>query len=72
MVDVYIPKQATFLFAAPTRRRGGAMFEIGVIGLTAIGHSGFAIGVVRRALDELRSITIERTANLYLDDLAKK
>lgn len=56
MKDVYIPKEATFLFAAPTRRRGGEMFEIGVIGLTAIGHSGFAIGVVRRALDELRSI----------------
>ncbi|MCH7869761.1 MAG: acyl-CoA dehydrogenase family protein [Myxococcales bacterium] len=56
MDDVYIPKEATFLFAAPTRRRGGEMYEIGVIGLTAIGHSGFAIGVVRRALDELRSI----------------
>ena len=56
MDNVYIPKEATFLFAAPTRRRGGEMYEIGVIGLTAIGHSGFAIGVVRRALDELRSI----------------
>ncbi|MBW2291670.1 MAG: hypothetical protein JRG94_05095 [Deltaproteobacteria bacterium] len=56
MNDVYVPKQATFLFAAPTRRRGGPIFEVGVIGLTAIGHAGFAIGVVRRALDELRAI----------------
>jgi alkylation response protein AidB-like acyl-CoA dehydrogenase len=56
MKDVYIPEEATFLFAAPTRRRGGKMYEIGVIGLTAIGHSGFAIGVVRRSLDELRSV----------------
>jgi alkylation response protein AidB-like acyl-CoA dehydrogenase len=56
MNDVYIPKEATFLFAAPTRRRGGSIFEVGVIGLTAIGHAGFALGVVRRALDELRAI----------------
>lgn len=54
--EVYTPKAGTFLFAAPTRRRGSKLFEIGVIGLTAAGHAGFAIGVARRALDELRSI----------------
>lgn len=54
--DVFVDKGLTFLFAAPTRRRGGPLFEVGVIGLTAIGHAGFAIGVARRALDELRAI----------------
>jgi len=56
MSEVYVPKEGTFLFAAPTRRRGGPIFEVGVIGLTALGHTGFALGVVRRALDELRAI----------------
>ena len=51
-----IPEEATFLFAAPTRRRGGRQFELGVMVLTAAGHAGFALGVARRALDEMASI----------------
>lgn len=50
---VYTPEGATFLFAAPTRRRGGAYFELGVMVLTTVGHAGFALGLSRRALDEL-------------------
>jgi alkylation response protein AidB-like acyl-CoA dehydrogenase len=46
----------TFLFAAPTRHRGGPVFDLGVIALTAIGHAGFAVGLIRRALDELAVI----------------
>ena len=51
--DAFVPEEATFLFAAPTRRRGGPVYELGVMAQTAAGHAGFAIGVVRRALDEL-------------------
>jgi alkylation response protein AidB-like acyl-CoA dehydrogenase len=51
--DAFVPEGATFLFAAPTRRRGGRVYELGVIAQTAAGHAGFAAGVVRRALDEL-------------------
>jgi alkylation response protein AidB-like acyl-CoA dehydrogenase len=32
------------------------MYELGVMGLTSAGHAGFALGVVRRALDELTAI----------------
>jgi alkylation response protein AidB-like acyl-CoA dehydrogenase len=56
MDAVYAPAEATFLFAAPTRYRGGPIYELGVISLTAIGHAGFAMGVTRRALDELSSV----------------
>jgi alkylation response protein AidB-like acyl-CoA dehydrogenase len=51
--DVFVPEEATFLFAAPTRRRGGPIYSAGVIALTAAGHAGFALGVARRALDEV-------------------
>jgi alkylation response protein AidB-like acyl-CoA dehydrogenase len=51
--NVFVPEGATFLFAAPTRRRGGRVYELGVIAQTAAGHAGFALGVTRRALDEL-------------------
>lgn len=54
--DVWVPASATFDFFAPQRRRGGAGYELGVMGLTAAGHAGFALGVVRRALDELTTI----------------
>lgn len=54
--DVRVPEGATFDFFAPVRRRGGPVYELGVLGLTSAGHAGFAIGVVRRALDELIAI----------------
>ncbi len=53
---VWVPSGATFDFFAPVRQRGGAVYELGVMGLTAAGHAGFALGVVRRALDELTAI----------------
>ena len=53
---VWVPASATFDFFAPVRHRGGAGYELGVMGLTAAGHAGFAMGVVRRALDELAAI----------------
>jgi alkylation response protein AidB-like acyl-CoA dehydrogenase len=54
--DVRVPEGATFDFFAPVRRRGGPTYELGVLGLTSAGHAGFAIGVVRRAIDELIAI----------------
>jgi alkylation response protein AidB-like acyl-CoA dehydrogenase len=51
--DVLVPDAATFRFLAPTRYHGGPMYDLGVLGVTAIGHCGFALGVTRRALDEL-------------------
>ena len=54
--NVWVPASATFDFFAPVRRRGSAAYDLGVMGLTSAGHAGFALGVVRRALDELTSI----------------
>lgn len=67
----FVPADATFLFAAPTRRRGGPVYELGVIAQTAVGHAGFALGVVRRALDELRSLArtkVRMGASAFLVD----
>jgi len=54
--DVFVPDSATFDFFAPVRRRGGSLYDLGVLGLTTIGHAGFAVGVTRRAVDELVAI----------------
>ena len=58
--DVHVPADATFDFFAPVRRRGGPMYELGVICLTAAGHAGFALGVGRRAIDELRAVAQDK------------
>ncbi len=78
--DVWVPETATFDFFAPVRRRGSAMYELGVMGLTSAGHAGFALGVVRRALDELTEIarakqrmgsaTSLRDSDRFLSELA--
>ncbi len=54
--DVRVPDGGTFALLAPQRRRGGPAFELGVLAVTAAGHAGWAVGVVRRALDELAAL----------------
>ncbi len=54
--NVYVPAAATFEMFDLTVYRGGPLYELGVMPLTAAGHAGFAIGVVRRGLDELLAV----------------
>jgi alkylation response protein AidB-like acyl-CoA dehydrogenase len=56
--DYVVPEQLvgagfTFDMMNDVPLRGGPMYRIGVLGLAAIGHAGFALGVGRRALDEI-------------------
>ena len=56
--DYVVPEQLvdgafTFDMMNDQPQRGGPMYRIGVLGLAAIGHAGFALGVGRRALDEI-------------------
>ncbi len=55
-IDAQVPADATFEFFSPTRYRGGPIYDLGVIILTEIGHMGWTIGVVRRAIDEAVAI----------------
>jgi len=69
--DVFVPESGTFLFATPTRHRGGPLYALGVMALTASGHSGFALGVARRAIDELTVISrtkVRMGAGSFLKD----
>jgi alkylation response protein AidB-like acyl-CoA dehydrogenase len=57
-VDYRIPSQSvglpyTFEFFRAHPLRGGPLYRIGANGLTCVAHSGFALGVARRALDEI-------------------
>ncbi len=59
--DVEVPAGRTFDFFTPTRRQGGRVYDLGVLVLTAAMHAGFAIGVTRRAVDELAALAAHKT-----------
>ncbi len=51
--EVVVADDFTVLLLEAERRRGGRPYDIGFFGLVACGHAGFALGVGRRALDEI-------------------
>jgi indole-3-acetate monooxygenase len=59
--DVFVPEEWTHDPAETVTTRGGSFYRIGQLGMGTIGHTGFALGVTRRALDELRAIAVSKT-----------
>ena len=51
--ELFVPDRRCFRFDDPTQMRGGVQYSSGLIGLTTWGHTSWALGVGRRALDEL-------------------
>jgi indole-3-acetate monooxygenase len=59
--DYEVPEQTvgedfTFDLVNAEARRGGPVYRLGVLGLTAAGHAAFALGVGRRGMEELTRI----------------
>ena len=59
--DVHVPRNQAFNFFQPTVHRGGPLYTLGVLPLTAAGHAGWALGVTRRVLDEVAAIATSTT-----------
>jgi alkylation response protein AidB-like acyl-CoA dehydrogenase len=53
MTDLYVGEEFSHLQSAQDPKRGGKNYTIGLLGFAVIGHTGFALGVGRRALDEV-------------------
>jgi alkylation response protein AidB-like acyl-CoA dehydrogenase len=51
--SVFVPEAYTHFAVTDTPKRGGSLFTIGIVGFACIAHSGWALGVGRRLLDEL-------------------
>ena len=54
--DVFVPAGRTFELFSETPARGGAQFRIGIMPMTSAGHAGWALGVCRRALEEVAAL----------------
>jgi len=59
--DVFVP--ATHVFDAPTKENhhGGAVYRLGLVLLAAAVHTGWALGVGKRLLDELKAVAGRKT-----------
>lgn len=60
MEAVFVEEAFTCPYPAAPRRRGGAYFELPFIAMVTPGHIGFALGVARRALEEITAIAPRR------------
>ena len=56
-----IDRGAAFSIFADEPLRGGVTHRLGVMTITAAGHAGFALGVARRALDEIAALASTKT-----------
>ncbi len=69
--DVYVPAAFTHVPETQVPLRGGNLYRLGILGMTQIGHTGFALGNTRRALDELAGFVRSRPGQRgHLPDLA--
>ena len=67
--DYSIPEQfveegRSFWLFDDEPRCGGGVYRLGVVGFAGIGHSGWALGVARRALDEIQGILASGRARI--------
>jgi alkylation response protein AidB-like acyl-CoA dehydrogenase len=54
--SVFVPEDFTHFATTETPKRGGYLYGMGVIGFALICHTGWALGIGRRLLDELMAL----------------
>jgi alkylation response protein AidB-like acyl-CoA dehydrogenase len=54
--EQFVEEGRTFWLFECEPRSGGAVYRLGSVAFAGIGHAGWALGVARRALDEIRAI----------------
>ena len=57
----FVADDETYSFPAAAPRRGGALFALPLIAFLSPAHAGFALGVARRALDEIAALAPQRS-----------
>jgi indole-3-acetate monooxygenase len=55
--NVFVPEEFSHPVLTLEPERGGSLYRIGIINFALICHSGWALGVGRRMLDDLRALT---------------
>jgi alkylation response protein AidB-like acyl-CoA dehydrogenase len=58
---VFVPESYSHFAVTTTPERGGSFYRLGIINIAGICHSGWALGVSRRMLDELATMAQSKT-----------
>ena len=61
ITDLFVPDSFCHPPGILVPKRGGHVYRIGLLGVAVIGHTGFALGVGRRALDEIAAFAREHS-----------
>jgi indole-3-acetate monooxygenase len=77
--NVFVPDGWTHFAVTETPKRGGDIYRVGIIGFAEQCHTGWAMGVGRRMLDELASLAQEKAGRagsqsdspVFLESFAK-
>jgi alkylation response protein AidB-like acyl-CoA dehydrogenase len=56
----YVPESYTHFAITEEPKRGGGLYTTGIVGFAAMCHSGWALGIGRRLLDEMSALVRER------------
>jgi alkylation response protein AidB-like acyl-CoA dehydrogenase len=62
--DLFVPTSFTWDMERAVPRRGGALYRLGLPGFVANEHAAFALGVARRALDEIAGLATTKSRGL--------
>ncbi|MER6841121.1 acyl-CoA dehydrogenase [Streptomyces platensis] len=67
--DEFVPATHTYVATTTHPANGGAIYRLGLVNMSAIGHTGWAFGVGRRLLDELKLVAATKsgTRNAAVD-----
>ncbi len=57
ITDLFVPEEFSHPPGILQPKRGGHVYLIGLLGIAVIGHTAFALGVGRRALDEIAAFS---------------
>jgi indole-3-acetate monooxygenase len=62
LADVFVPAARTFpLFTREPHRGTAPTFRMGIMPIVAAGHAGWALGVARSMLDDVRELAVTKT-----------
>ncbi|MEU3270338.1 acyl-CoA dehydrogenase [Saccharomonospora sp. NPDC006951] len=59
--DVFVPDSHVYEIATTDAKQGGALYRMGLANMSGICHTGWALGVGRRMLDELKLLAAGKT-----------
>ncbi|MGW0890874.1 acyl-CoA dehydrogenase [Saccharopolyspora sp. NPDC002578] len=59
--DVFVPGSHVYEAATTDNPHGGALYRAGLVNMSSLFHAGWALGVGRRMLDEMKVLAAEKT-----------